>query len=131
MLSKTRESMLIFLSNNYNEHRGIVRFNSKNLDLYKVIGNCNFYNYCHRNFCSKYDINILKIYYIFLLILMYVFSVKREGTYTLLMTFYAFVSVNKTLTFSKKYKTFLVRISLEETPSYTITKYLILSGKLF
>lgn len=35
---------------------------------------------------------------------MYVFSVKREGTYNLLMTFYAFVSVNKTLTFSKKYK---------------------------
>lgn len=56
---------------------------------------------------------------------MYVFSVKREGTYNLLMTFYAFVSVNKTLTFSKKYKNFLVRIS------YTITKYLILSGKLF
>lgn len=62
---------------------------------------------------------------------MYVFSVKMEGTYNLLMTFYAFVSVNKTLTFSKKYINFLVRISLEETPSYTITKYLILSGKLF
>lgn len=48
----------------------------KNLDLFKVIGNCNFYNYCQRNFGSKYHMNILDIYYIFLLILMYVFSVK-------------------------------------------------------
>lgn len=29
MLFKICESMLIFFSNNYNEYRGIVRFNSK------------------------------------------------------------------------------------------------------
>lgn len=80
----------------------------KNLDLYKVIGNCNFYNYCYRNFCLKYDINILKIYYIFFLILMYVFSVKREGIYNLLMIFYVFVFVNKIFIFFKKYKNFFV-----------------------
>lgn len=54
---------------------------------------------------------IVKVRYEYLEHLLYlsfkfndVFSVKREGTYNLLMTFLAFVSVNKTLTFSKKSK---------------------------
>lgn len=62
---------------------------------------------------------------------MYVFSVKREGIYNLLMIFYVFVFVNKIFIFFKKYKIFFVWISLEEILSYIIIKYFILFGKLF
>lgn len=62
---------------------------------------------------------------------MYVFSVKREGIYNLLMIFYVFVFVNKIFIFFKKYKNFFVWISLEEILSYIIIKYFILFGKLF